>query len=78
MRCDDTKWFFEGFIPTKDLTLVAKWEKTKYKVTLDLDGGTIDGEETIYFTNGQEIELPTPTKDNYTFMGWYIENEEFD
>lgn len=76
--CDDTKWFFEGFIPTKDLTLVAKWEKTKYKVTLELDGGTIDGEETIYFTNGQEIELPTPTKDNYTFMGWYIGNEEFD
>ena len=48
-------------------------------VRLILNGGDLSGSaETIYVTSGTSIELPTPKKHGYTFMGWYEdENDEF-
>jgi len=41
-------------------------------VRFSLNGGSLDGtDSTIYVTSGATIELPTPKKHGYTFLGWY-------
>ena len=45
--------------------------KTVYTVTLNLNGGTLEGEKVIEFTDYKDVVLPTPTKENYTFKGWF-------
>ena len=48
-------------------------------VRLILNGGSLNGSaETIHVTSGTSIELPTPQKHGYTFMGWYANvNDEY-
>ena len=57
------------FEVTKDQTLYAKWEENAYNVHFELNGGT--GVSDLK-TNKIEKE-PLPTKDGYTFLGWYLE-----
>lgn len=54
---------------TDDLTLYAKWEKNAYQVHFELDGGT--GVSDLK-TDRIENE-PIPTKEGYTFLGWYFD-----
>lgn len=53
-----------------DITLTANYKPKTYIISFDLDGGTgvNDTLEVIY---DDEYILPTPTKQGYTFMGWY-------
>ena len=62
---------------TSDISLVAKWEKIKvyHDLNLDLDGGTLDEVPTQYL-EGEELILPIPTKEGYTFLGWYNGSEK--
>ena len=62
---------------TSDISLVAKWEKIKvyHNLNLDLDGGTLDEVPTQYL-EGEEFILPIPTKEGYTFLGWYNGSEK--
>ena len=54
---------------TDDLTLYAKWEKNAYDVHFELDGGT-----GISDLKTDRIETePIPTKEGYTFLGWYFD-----
>lgn len=57
---------------TNSLSLTAQWKAKTYTVTLDTrDGEPVDG-YSITATYGQPLgELPTPTKENYIFAGWY-------
>lgn len=64
--------------PTKDLTIsnstgnkayTANWEKVKYSITYNLNGGSITGEPNDYKV-GDTISIPNPTKNAYTFIGW--------
>lgn len=48
---------------------------TKYKLTLRLDGGTITSERVMIFDEVTEVELPTPTKEGYSFKGWMYNDE---
>lgn len=48
----------------------------KVEVTLDLDGG--NGNDKEYILRGQKLTLPTPTKDGYTFDGWFNGENEYD
>ena len=49
-----------------------------YKVTLDLDGGLIENNRTTYEVKASKtIELLTPTKEEYIFLGWYMGSEEY-
>lgn len=49
-----------------------------YTVTLDLDGGLVENNITSYEVKASDtVNLPTPTKEEYIFLGWYIENEPF-
>ncbi|MDD2973458.1 MAG: InlB B-repeat-containing protein, partial [Lachnospiraceae bacterium] len=56
----------------QDLTLYAQWELTKYKVTFDSMGGSTVGEMDV-FENDIITEPAIPTKEGYTFDGWYKE-----
>lgn len=64
---------------TADVTLTAKWTPVEYKITYYPSGGALpDGiaNPTSYTVESDEITLPTPTRDYYTFSGWY-DNEDF-
>ena len=60
---------FESLV-TGDLTLYPKWEKNKYVINYNLDGGTCSNLITSFEYN-DEVILPTPTKENQEFLGWY-------
>lgn len=51
-------------------------DSAKFEVTLDLDGGNGNNKE--YILRGQKLTLPTPTKDGYTFDGWFNGENEYD
>lgn len=55
----------------KDITLTARWTKTVYTITYNVDGGILTNDVKNTYTNGETITLPTPTKDGFTFLGWY-------
>ncbi|NMN02706.1 cell wall/surface repeat protein [Bifidobacterium sp. DSM 109963] len=57
----------------QDLKITAKWTADEYGITYDLDGGTLPADAPKTHTYGEETELPTPTRDGYTFDGWYDE-----
>lgn len=58
-------------------TLTAKWTGKTYQITYDLDNGTQEkGAATTYTFGNGIIKLPTPTKDNYIFEGWYNGNNK--
>ncbi|HEY8445430.1 MAG TPA: InlB B-repeat-containing protein, partial [Bacilli bacterium] len=56
--------FTKDSIVDKDIKLYAKWEVKQYKITLET------GEE-IILDYQEEIELNEPTKEGYTFGGWF-------
>ncbi|WP_270997339.1 InlB B-repeat-containing protein, partial [Listeria seeligeri] len=60
--------FTTGKMPANDLTLYAQFTKNRYQVTF-----TIDGETTLQLMDyeAQLTEPAAPTKEGYTFTGWY-------
>ncbi len=63
---------------TEDITIYAGWKLNVYTVTLDAAGGTmtIDGAEGLQtagvnVNHGETAVLPTPSREGYTFLGWY-------
>lgn len=69
---------------TKNITLVAKWEKveskpveTKYTVKFDSKGGSTVSSKTV--VSGNTVSKPTdPTRSGYEFLGWYLNGSKFD
>lgn len=70
------KWDFNTPV-YKDLTLVAKWsvnEDEKVTITIDPNNG---GEKyTVDTFEGDSPRLDIPTKEGYSFKGWYIDGQE--
>lgn len=56
---------------TRDIELYAKFLKN-YRITYVLGGGTLE-EKAETFTVEDEVALPVPTREGYTFVGWYTE-----
>lgn len=56
----------------KATELVAKTSINKYKITAELDGGTINGGASwsTTYTIKDSVTLPTPIKTGYNFLGW--------
>ncbi len=52
---------------TDGYTLVPIFTANEYSVVLNNDGV----EEKVTVTYGEQVALPTPTKENYRFLGWY-------
>ena len=46
-----------------------------YQIVLDVSGGKELDNNVILFEKGQKVELPTPEKEGYIFLGWY-ENDK--
>ena len=58
---------------TGDLTLYAIWTPVVYTITFDVDGG--EEIEPMEYTFGQYVNLPTATKEGYSFEGWRLGDE---
>ena len=58
---------------TSNLSLTPSWTATTYSITLDANGGTVDSTSQSV-TYGSAFTLPTPTREGYTFNGWYNNN----
>ncbi len=75
----DAAWDFATKI-TADITLKAKWEEkapTEYTVTFDSDGGSDVAAQTV--ESGAKATAPeAPTKEGYTFAGWFNGEEAWD
>lgn len=59
-------------MPANDITVEAKWEINSYDITYDLAGGVNNSENpTAYTIESGLITLKNPTREGYTFLGWY-------
>jgi chitinase len=74
MDSEEAEIIIEPFQPNSNITLYAKWSVNQYTISFNSDGGSfIDSITQDYNTN---ISLPeAPTKDGYTFDGWYLDSE---
>lgn len=61
---------------TSDTTIPAKWIANKYKVNLDLGGGSSDTSELEIDYNSTFGDLPIPSREGYDFDGWYTSDGE--
>ena len=52
-----------------------KLTEYEYSITYYLDGGTQEANAPSGYNYGQEITLPTPTKEGYNFRGWYTDKD---
>ncbi|MBQ2873608.1 MAG: InlB B-repeat-containing protein [Bacilli bacterium] len=82
---NNEKFDFETAV-TKNITLVAKWEKvestnepvkvTKYTVKFDADNGSKVTSKTVE-KNNTVTKPANPIKEGYKFLGWFNGNVEF-
>lgn len=60
-------------------TLYARWFGNEKEITLSANGGTVSvSKVTIYYGSKYVSLLPTPSRKNYTFAGWYTAAKEGD
>ena len=56
-----------------DTTFVAEWTQTAFTVTFNGNGGTPSKESILVEENSEIGTLPTATRENYIFDGWFTE-----
>ena len=61
--------------PQFDFTVYAKWSSVMYNITYVLNGGVNHDDNPKAFSIGTTIEIFEPTKEGYTFNGWYSDAE---
>ena len=60
----------------KTITLTAMWNAKEYSITYELNGGTNHHDNPKEYRYGMGVsELFAPTRDGYTFDGWYLNKE---
>ncbi len=64
-----------NFDNNSTVTFVAQWKANKYTVSFNSNGGSsVESKPVTY--NTAYGTLPTPTRSNYTFDGWYLNDEK--
>ena len=53
-----------------DTKVTEKYEPIQYKITYNLDGGSLDNLVTSYNVESDKIVVKAPTKKGYVFAGW--------
>ena len=67
-------WQSTELFTEADHTLYAQWTANTYTITLNATGGNVST-TSITLTYGQAYgELPKPTREGYTFEGWYTKS----
>ena len=66
---------FESFTVTQNVTLTASWELVNYAIKLNSNGGSETYSDIGYTIESANVELPTPTREGYTFAGWKADSE---
>ncbi|MBQ9382673.1 MAG: InlB B-repeat-containing protein, partial [Ruminiclostridium sp.] len=61
---------------TADITLVANWDIEKFTVTFDSNGGSAVPEQEVE-KNEKAAEPADPTREGYTFKGWFSGDKLF-
>ena len=59
---------------TADVTLKAAWSQKTHKITFDANGGKVSESSRTVAEGAAYGDLPTPTRDGYTFAGWQSGN----
>ncbi|WP_368094288.1 InlB B-repeat-containing protein [Bifidobacterium catenulatum] len=62
---------------TADTTLYAQWQVASHTVTFDTNGGNAIASQTVD-DKGKAKEPTAPTRDSWTFAGWYLNGVEYD
>lgn len=55
-------------------TLYAQWTPELYVVTFNANGGTVAIGSASYKYGSKYSNMPTPSREQYTFVGWYTES----
>ena len=73
-----TKFDFENQQITEDTVIYAKWNMLTFKVSFESNGGSkVSPYENVNY--GSTVNEPTkPTKEGYTFEGWYTSSNLLD
>ena len=58
-------------VVTASHTLYAHWKANTYTVTFDANEGTVETKTQTVTYGSTYGELPTPTREGYTFVGWF-------
>lgn len=63
-----------------DVVLYAVWEPNEYEITYDLNGGSFTSDNIIrkYNAETEDIQLPLPVRNGYSFKWWSIDDKEYD
>lgn len=59
-----------SYTPSSTTTIYAQWSAITYTVTFDANGGSVTPTSRTG-TNSGGLTLPTPSRTNYSFLGWY-------
>lgn len=75
-------WYVDGELfdfdtpITDNIILVAKWRDKYHQVVFDTGCDIVVANQTI--EDGKQADKPAdPVRENYTFLGWYVGEEEF-
>ena len=60
-------WNFENNTVTTDMNLIESWTTSRFTITYNLDGGTVNGTNPTSYTVDDTFTLINPTKTNFTF-----------
>ena len=60
-------------MPSENITLYAKWNALSYSVLFDANGGTVGTESMSALSDVAIGDLPLPTRQYYTFDGWFTD-----
>jgi chitinase len=62
-------------MPDNDLSLYADWNTINYNIVYNIDGGVNGINPDTYTIETPEFSLNNPSKDNYRFLGWRLDEQ---
>ena len=68
VNCGVASSWIDGHYPS--INLYAVWSKNTYKISYNLNGGSVSGNPETYHVDTADIALKNPSRTGYTFLGW--------